>query len=255
MIFKDKIGTPKKGWVVLVHGLGEHSGRYKKLIQMLNNQGFGVYTFDWPGHGKSSGKKGHTIIPEGIDIIDHIIEEIGEKPLLFGHSLGGTTVLRYAQYHPEKIKGIVASAPSLALPENVSNAMATFAKIFGIILPSVTMNNRLDPNTISRNKEAVERYKNDPLVHDRASNAFTRSLFTEMIKAQNEVEKITKPILLLGGTSDVIAPIKGTQKFFENLKVKDKTMKEYHDGYHELFEDEEWGEPFHKTIVEWIKNH
>ncbi|ACS89717.1 MAG: Lysophospholipase, alpha/beta hydrolase superfamily [Thermococcus sibiricus] len=53
MIYRAKFGTPEKGWVVLVHGLGEHSGRYGKLIKMLNEQGFAVYTFDWPGHGKS----------------------------------------------------------------------------------------------------------------------------------------------------------------------------------------------------------
>lgn len=57
-IYKAKFGNPERGWVVLVHGLGEHSGRYGKLISMLNEAGFAVYTFDWPGHGKSPGRGG-----------------------------------------------------------------------------------------------------------------------------------------------------------------------------------------------------
>ena len=97
MTYKARYGNPDKGWVVLVHGLGEHSGRYRKLISMLNFAGFAVYTFDWPGHGKSGGKRGHTTVEEAMEIIDSIIEEIGDKPFIVGHSLGGLTVIRYAE--------------------------------------------------------------------------------------------------------------------------------------------------------------
>ena len=100
MIYKAKFGTPEKGWVILVHSLGEHSGRYGKLIKRLNEQGFAVYAFDWPGHGKSGGKRGHASVEEAMGIIDSIIEEINEKPFLIGHSLGGLTVIRYAETRP-----------------------------------------------------------------------------------------------------------------------------------------------------------
>lgn len=82
---------------------------------MLNEAGFAVYTFDWPGHGKSPGKRGHTSVEEAMEIIDSIIKELGEKPFLFGHSLGGLTVIRYAETRPDKIRGgVVASSPALA---------------------------------------------------------------------------------------------------------------------------------------------
>ncbi|MHA1280674.1 MAG: alpha/beta fold hydrolase, partial [Candidatus Helarchaeota archaeon] len=55
MIYKTKFGKAENGWVIIVHGLGEHCGRYEKLIKVLNDEGFAVYTFDWPGHGKSGG--------------------------------------------------------------------------------------------------------------------------------------------------------------------------------------------------------
>ncbi|RLF58775.1 MAG: alpha/beta hydrolase [Thermoplasmata archaeon] len=255
MIYKETFGKPEHGWVVLVHGLGEHSGRYQNLIQMLNKKGMAVSVFDWPGHGKSSGKRGHTSINAGIKIIDEIIDEIDEKPFLFGHSMGGLTAVRYAEIYPNKIKGLVASAPALAIAKNIPSALIPIAKILGIILPSLTINNRLDPNDISRNKKAVKKYINDSLVHDRISNALSRSIFVEMNRAHKEAEQINIPALLLAGTDDRIVPIDGSRNFINELKNNDKTFKEYKGAYHEIFEDLEWGPLFNKTIVDWITNH
>lgn len=134
-IYKAKFGNPERGWVVLVHGLGEHSGRYGKLISMLNEAGFAVYTFDWPGHGKSPGKRGHTSVEEAMEIIDSIIKELGEKPFLFGHSLGGLTVIRYAETRPDKIRGVVASSPALAKSPKTPGFMVALAKVLGRIAP------------------------------------------------------------------------------------------------------------------------
>lgn len=102
MIYKVKLGNPEKGGIILVHGLGEHSGRYGKLIKMVNDAGFAVYAFDWLRHGKSGGKRGHATIEQTMEIIDEIIGEIEEKPFLFGHSLGGLTVVRYAETRPPR---------------------------------------------------------------------------------------------------------------------------------------------------------
>lgn len=255
MIYKTKSGKGEKGWAVIVHGLGEHSGRYKRLIKMLNDSGVGVYTFDLPGHGKSDGRRGHTKIDECMEIMDGIIEEIGEKPVIFGHSLGGLISLRYAETRPDKIKGVVASAPSIAKPRDTSKFSVGLAKFLGIILPKMTINNTIDPHTLSRNGEAVKNYIDDPLVHDRISLALARSLFVNIEKVNEEAGKITKPLLILNGTEDVLSPIEGARNFMKKLKIKDKTLREFEGAYHEIFEDPEWADEFQKTIVEWIKSH
>ncbi|MBP1912902.1 alpha/beta hydrolase [Thermococcus stetteri] len=254
-VYKAKFGTPKRGWVVLVHGLGEHSGRYGKLISMLNEAGFGVYTFDWPGHGKSPGKRGHTSVEEAMEIIDSIIEELGEKPFLFGHSLGGLTVIRYAETRPDKIRGVVASSPALAKSPKTPGFMVALAKVLGRIAPGVTLSNGIKPELLSRNPDAVKRYIEDPLVHDRVSARLGRSIFENMELAHREADRIKVPVLLLVGTGDVITPPEGSRKLFEELKVEDKTLKEFEGAYHEIFEDPEWGEEFHRVIVNWFVEH
>ncbi|WP_457741443.1 alpha/beta hydrolase [Thermococcus sp.] len=251
-VYRAKFGTPEKGWVVLVHGLGEHSGRYGKLIEELDEAGFAVYTFDWPGHGKSPGKRGHTSIEDAMKIIDGIIEEIGEKPFLFGHSLGGLTVIRYAETRPGKIKGVIASSPALAKSPETSGFMVALAKFLGRIAPGLVLSNGIKPELLSRNREAVRRYVEDPLVHDRISAKLGRSIFLNMELAHREAEKIKVPVLLLVGTGDVVTPPEGARKLFERLKVEDKTLREFEGAYHEIFEDPEWAKEFHKTIVTWL---
>ncbi|WP_297466312.1 alpha/beta hydrolase [Thermococcus sp.] len=253
-VYQAEFGTPDRGWVVLVHGLGEHSGRYGKLIGMLNEAGFAVYTFDWPGHGKSPGKRGHASIEETLEIIDSIIEEIGEKPFIFGHSLGGLTVIRYAETRPDRIRGVVASSPALAKSPETPGFMVALAKFLGKIAPGVTLSNGIRPELLSRNRDAVRRYVEDPLVHDRISAKLGRSIFVNMELAHLEADRIKVPVLLLVGTGDVITPPEGAKRLFDRLKVKDKTLKKFPGAYHEIFEDPEWGEEFHRTVVEWLLN-
>jgi len=251
-VYKAKLGKPEKGWVVLVHGLGEHSGRYGKLIRTLNENGFAVYAFDWPGHGRSPGKRGHTTIEQAMDIIDSIIEELNERPFLFGHSLGGLTVIRYAETRPEVIRGVIASSPALAKSPETPGFMVALAKFLGRIAPGLTLSNGIKPELLSRSPEVVKAYTEDPLVHDRVSARLGRSIFENMEKAHWEADKIKVPVLLLVGTGDVITPPGGSRRLFEELKVEDKELKEFPGAYHEIFEDPEWGDEFHSFVVDWL---
>ncbi|WP_456422513.1 alpha/beta hydrolase [Thermococcus sp.] len=254
-VYRAKFGEPKLGWVVLVHGLGEHSGRYERLIGALNKAGFGVYTFDWPGHGKSPGKRGYTSIEEAMEVIDSIIEELNEKPFLFGHSLGGLTVIRYAETRPDKIRGVIASSPALAKSPETPGFMVALAKFLGKVAPGFVLSNGLKPELLSRNREAVKRYVEDPLVHDRISAKLGRSIFVNMELAHEQAEKIKVPVMLIVGTDDVITPPDGSRRLFEELTVKDKTLREFEGAYHEIFEDPEWADEFHETIVKWLVEH
>jgi alpha-beta hydrolase superfamily lysophospholipase len=255
MIFKRQVGEPNNGWVILVHGLGEHCGRYDDFMQLLADHGFSVYAFDWAGHGRSEGKQGHATMEDTFATIDEITDEIGEKPFLFGHSLGGLAIIRYAELHPDRVKGLVASAPMLARNSAVSRLSVAFSKLLGSIVPSLTVHNRIDPADISRNEEAVEAYRDDPLVHHRTSTALAKSMFTHLAEAHRDAEKITVPILLLLGTADVLVPPRGARRFMKELVVEDKTLKEFEGAYHEVCDDPEWRDTYHDVIVRWLLDH
>ena len=117
------------------------------------------------------------------------------------------------------------------------------------------MNNTIKPNDISRNKEAVDRYCSDPLVHDRISAALASSLFRNMEKIHREAARITAPILMLNGTADTLSPIAGSHQLIEEMVVDDKQLQTFEGSCHEIFEDPEWSDPFYYTILEWLQSH
>jgi len=255
MIFKRQVGEPNNGWVVLVHGLGEHCGRYDDFMQLLADSGFSVYAFDWAGHGRSEGKQGHATVEDTFATIDDIIGDIGEKPFLFGHSLGGLTVIRYAERYPERARGVIASSPMLARRSAVSRFSVALSKLLGSIIPSLTVHNGIDPSDISRSEDAVQAYRDDPLVHHRTSVALAKSMFTHMDAAHRDAERVMVPVLLLAGTADVLVPPRGARRFMEELAVEDKQLKTFEGAYHEICDDPEWGKMYRDGVVRWLLAH
>jgi len=253
MIYSLKKGSGKKGWIVIVHGLGEHSGRYEKFINMLVEKEFGVITFDLPGHGKSKGKRGDVTIEDSIEIINNLTKDLGNFHI-FGHSLGGLIAIRYAQENVDRIKTLVASSPALYLKP--SFAQKLLLNIFSYIYPSLTIGNGIDPYLLSRNKEAVERYINDELVHDKISVRLGKSLLENIQLAHQKVKVITKPTRILVGTEDKITPPVGSYSFFEKLDVSDnkKILKKYEGAFHEIFEDPEYQQIFYQDILQWFES-
>ncbi|HUM75897.1 MAG TPA: alpha/beta fold hydrolase, partial [Fervidobacterium sp.] len=173
MIYSLKRGEPKKGWVLIVHGLGEHIGRYDKLIDMLVKEGFCVIGFDLPGHGKSSGKRGNTTIEDIVEIIDELTKSVN-RFTVFGHSLGGLIAIRYTELRPQKVNNLVVSSPALNI--EMKSSQKAMMSIFSVLAPSLTVNNGINPNLLSRNKSAIEKYVSDSLVHDRISVRLAKSM-------------------------------------------------------------------------------
>ena len=174
---------------------------------------------------------------------------------MIGYSLGGLAVIRYAEIYPNNVRGVVASAPALAPPKRVSPLVALIAKSVGLVLPFISINNTLKPEEISRNKKAVTCYAEDPLVHDRLSLKLARSYLLNIDMAHQDAKNITAPMFILSGTADVLAPPNASHKFMQELRTDDKKMQEFAGAYHEIFEDEEWADEFHKSILYWLNEH
>lgn len=230
------------GVMVLCHGFGEHYRRYlSDVIPVLEGSGLAVVAYDNIGHGKSGGKRGHCPNYEALlDILDIVIERaeslFPKKPLfLYGHSMGGNLVLNYGLRRNHPIKGIVATSPYLRLAFKPPAWKMILGQAMLKIYPSITLPSGLDPNGISRIPEEVERYKNDPLVHDKVSPMYSFPIMDagEWAIANSNLLKVNT--LLLHGTGDPIIDYKGTAAFHKNANT---TTLELIDGaYHELHKD------------------
>lgn len=231
-----------KGVVVLVHGFGEHSGRYiENVIPMLLAANLAVVTYDNVGHGKSDGKRGHCPSYEALlDILKEIIQKaesvFSNFPIfLYGHSMGANLVLNYALRRATRIDGIVATSPYLRLAFQPPKWKMFLGKMMMKVMPSITLPSGLDPKGISRIPEEVEKYKNDALVHDKVSPMFSFPVMDAGEWAITNASQLKVPTLLLHGTADEIIDYKGTQEFHQNSNQT--TLKLFDGGFHELHHD------------------
>lgn len=231
-----------KGVVVLVHGMGEHSGRYSEhVIPALINASMAVVVYDNVGHGKSNGKRGHCESYEALlDILEGILAKaqllFPEKPLfLYGHSMGGNLVLNYAIRRTSKLRGVIATSPFLRLAMVPPKWKMTLGKLMLGIWPSITLPSELDANGISRIPDEVNKYVNDPLVHDKVSPMFSLPIIDAGEWVIAHAHELKTKTLLLHGTSDPIIDYQGTVAFYEN--AENAELKLFEDGYHELHYD------------------
>ncbi len=248
-----KEGDMSSDVLLVIHGLGEHSGRYRELVKRALRLGYGVITFDLPGHGRSPGVRGHAPLKRVLRIVDELAHETMNPPVIFGHSLGGLIAARYAE-GGGRSKALILSSPGFSYDESkVSPFLVNLSKFLALIIPFLPMDNRIDPEKLSRSEDAVRRYVSDPLVHRKISVALARDFFVESKRAVEEASKVRVSTLLLIGTADEVTPPDGAREFFKRLAVKDKKIVEFEGGYHELFEDPEHSERFYGEIEDFLK--
>ncbi|MDX1326399.1 MAG: alpha/beta hydrolase [Arenibacter sp.] len=231
-----------KGLVVLVHGFGEHSGRYfPEVVPTLLDINMAVISYDNFGHGQSGGKRGDCPSYGALmGLLDAVVAKgkalVPDTPIfLYGHSMGGNLVLNYALRSKVKLKGVVASSPYLKLAFQPPKWKMTLGKAMLRLLPHVTLSAGLDPSGISRIPEEVEQYKQDPYIHDRVSPMFSFPVMAAGQWAIDHAAHLKTPTLLLHGTGDRIIDYKGTQGFHKNAAVT--TLQLMEGGYHELHKD------------------
>jgi alpha-beta hydrolase superfamily lysophospholipase len=247
-----------RGHIILVHGFGEHSGRYEALIAHLLNNGYSVTTYDQRGHGKSAGLYGHVDrfrqYEEDLDFMVSTVRARNDSKKLFiiGHSMGGLVVLRYLTKPREAITGAVISAPLVGIAAKVPAHKLLMAKMSATLFPRLRMANEINPAVLSRDAEIGRAYAADPLVGKMISTRW----FAEAIKAMDELKQkasqITLPVLVMHGTEDKLASVSATENLFANLASTDKRLKIFEGFYHELFNEPEKQE-IYERVTAWLE--
>ncbi len=243
--------------VVVVHGLGEHSGRYVNVVNALLAEGYAVYAADHQGFGQSGGPRGHVArFFDYLPDVQHMVQMArNERPdcpvLIFGHSMGGLISLSYALEYPADVDAMIISAP--ALLANPDPWIVRLMRMMNMIKPTFVIRRPGDGSSISRDPEEVRRFETDPL-HVPISSA---RWAVEILAAQQLVTlragEIKLPILMVQGMADTMVVPQATLDFFEQISSADKTLYTYPGYYHELHNDVGKEKPL-ADIVEWLNN-
>lgn len=249
-----------RGIVHLVHGLGEHSGRYDHIGKALNDAGFHMDGFDLRGHGLSEGKKGHT--PSFTQLLDDVQSFFDdskrhfmdvESHFLYGHGMGGNIVIQFGLHHPFELSGVIATAPAFNLAYQPPKLKVVLSRSLSHLLPILTMNNILDVNALSRDQAVVQAYQDDVYVHDRISAKLLTALLESGESALSNADQWTLPLLLMHGTSDRITSQEASQTFKQKAgEIVELALWEGY--YHEIHNDLGKEKPIEKMIT-WLNEH
>lgn len=247
---------PARGVVALVHGLGEHIGRYDYVAERLNQAGYALVGFDQPGHGKSGGKRGATSFEESADEIDHLLQEVerlypGTPRFLYGHSMGALFVLAYTLKRKPNLRGVIATSPPLAAGDGVPKSKITFAQIMSKIAPTLTVANGLDRENLSRDHAVIDTYAADPLVHPQVSAKLGYDLFTLGPWVAEHAAEFQVPLLIEQGSQDHIVSYPATQAFVKTLPADRVTFKGWEGYYHETHNEPEKQEVL-QFMIDWL---
>ncbi|MGI9543153.1 MAG: lysophospholipase [Cyclobacteriaceae bacterium] len=208
-----------KAVVCLIHGLGEHAGRYQWVADFLNQNGLALYSYDQRGHGRSPGKRGHARYESLLEDIESLlmlarVNHLDAPIFLYGHSWGGNLVSNFILQKPtNELTAAVLTSPWLKLSHEPNGFQLKLAKLMAKIFPSFTQSNGLDIADLSRDPEVGKAYKNDPLVHDLISAGLFIEVQKAGIRAIELAGHLKLPTLVVHGSDDQITSSNASLEF------------------------------------------
>ena len=236
--------------LLIVHGLGRHSGRYGNVVDRFVPLGYGVYGMDLIGHGRSDGARLHVRrFADYTDSLKTYLDMVrdrqpGKPTFLVGYSLGGLICATYLLDHQSELKGAVLAGPLIRLPGGVSPVLAFVARMLSALVPRLGVADS-PADGFCRDPAVIEAYANDPLS---CKGKITARLGFEFFKAMQrvtaEAAKITTPILILQGGDDKFVDPAGSQMLHDTIGSADRAIKIYDGLYHEVF-----NEPEHAQVL------
>lgn len=246
--------------LLIVHGLGEHCGRYMNVVNHFVPLGYAVYGLDHIGHGKSDGMRegveGFEDYTDTLAVYCEMVKgwQAGKPMFLLGHSMGGLISSCYLLDHQADFRGAVLSAPLIRASGNISQATILMGKILSALAPTMGLL-PVDANAVSRDPEVVKAYVNDPLVfHGKTPARLAAELLKAMRRVTTEAGKITLPFIVVQGGADKLVDPAGAQLLCDKASSKDKVVRVYEGLYHEVFNEPERGRVL-KDVETWLAEH
>jgi len=251
-----------RGTVLIVHGLGEHAGRYASVAARLNAWGWRVAAHDHRGHGRSSGARGRmpgadTLLRDLARVIDAQRAAHPGHLVLLGHSMGGLVAARLvaeglqpraAGWH-RPVDALVLSSPALAADTTALQRL--LLAVLGRLAPDVPVNNGLKPEWISHDPAVVRAYRADPLAHDRLTPRLARFILDAGPAVRASAPRWRVPTLLMWAGSDRCVAPHGSAAFAAAAPAGIVESQRFDALFHEIFNEPEQALVFER-LQAWL---
>ena len=247
-----------RGRVHVIHGLGEHAGRYEGLAQRLRAQSFEVWAHDHRGHGRSDGPRG--VLPHTAALIDDaagVLRQVqaahddGLPCMVLGHSMGGLVAAALVARATERVDGLVLSSPALALA--LSWPQQRLLAFMHRWAPDVTLSNGLHPERLSHDPAVVAAYVNDPWVHSRVSARLIHGMLDQAPGVFSVAAQWRIPTLLMFAGDDALVDPEGSRRWASAAPASILQAQEFPGLYHEIFnETPELAAPVWARLQDWL---
>lgn len=250
-----------KAVVLLVHGYGEHSGRYEHVVAHLVRGGYAVYTLDHRGHGRSEGVRAYCdTMDQFVDDLKLYFDQIkaaqpGKKIFVVGHSMGALISLGFTRRYQAEIAALVISGAPVNADANVAPAMIALGKALTRIVPKMHLLPMSEAGILSRDPEIDRAWDADPLTNKKPMRVRLGVEINKMARdVRDHLADLRLPILILHGADDKLVNPSGSQLAYDRASSTDKTLRFYPGMRHEIM-NEIGKETVLDEIVDWLDHH
>ena len=241
--------------LLIVHGIGEHGGRYDHVARKFVNEGWNVIVGDHRGHGLSSGVPVHVRhFQEYVNDLETIrshFELVPQQTALLGHSMGGLIATRYLQSHSGNVAAGVLISPLLGVSVEIPRTTIAFAKLFSKLAPRCRFRSRVDPRETTRNQAVLKQRAADPLIHQSLTAGWFFAMRSALNSAWEEADAVDLPLLVLQAGADSIVSPKAAEYWLDLVNSEDKSFQIFPDHFHELLNEPTWQETT-AEILDWL---
>jgi alpha-beta hydrolase superfamily lysophospholipase len=247
-----------RGIVFILHGINEHSGRYRHVAAALTDGGLACYGIDHRGHGKSDGLRG--FIPDlqpAVDDVEQLYRLVRAErpqlpPLIFAHSMGSLIGLGFVLRQPEGLRGIALSSVAIHGERTAPAWLVSLLLLAARFIPKLRLSPRRPDSVLTRDAGKLREWRDDPLVEKRMWRIGTSAALVYMARhICASAQAIKLPLLAMHGGADKLTPASGAHFLAENAASSDITVKIYRGLRHELVNEIE-REEIIATLRDWL---
>ena len=259
LFYRFQAGFPDSPLLLLLHGHGEHSGRYLKFFNRLADLHFSMAVFDQRGCGRSSGTPVYVSrLEDYLDDVSSFLDFLKHRHpgfsslYLFGHSLGGLVATAWADRRGEGISKLILSSPLFGLP--MKRLMKWFVELLNRWVPQGVIHNPVRPFYLTHDPEEMRLYQQDSLIQRRITVRLVHEMLRYISFFEQKSVSFLFPVYILMAAEDFVVDPEATRRFFERLQAPHKVLKSFPGFFHEIFDEKGQDEVF-KELRKCLTDH